>query len=110
MGLAFVAQTPAYAQAIGATANLTGQVTDSTGAVIPGVKLTLESAATGVTIEGESSEIGYYRFSSLRPDTYTLRVEQPGFNIASVENIILQGSEDEQRQRRLGAQHGSGRS
>ena len=90
VGLAFVAQTPAYAQAIGATANLTGQVTDSTGAVIPGVKLTLESAATGVTIEGESNEVGYYRFSSLRPDTYTLRVEQPGFNIASVENIILQ--------------------
>ena len=90
VGLAFVAQTPAYAQAIGATANLTGQVTDSTGAVIPGVKLTLESAATGVTIEGESNEVGYYRFSSLRPDTYTLTVEQPGFNIASVENIILQ--------------------
>ena len=89
-GLAVVVQTPAYAQAIGATANLTGQVTDSTGAVIPGVKLTLESAATGVTIEGESNEVGYYRFSSLRPDTYTLRVEQPGFNIASVENIILQ--------------------
>jgi hypothetical protein len=90
VGLAFVAQTPAYAQAIGATANLTGQVTDSTGAVIPGVRLSLQSAGTGVTIEGESNEVGYYRFSSLRPDTYTLTVEQPGFNIASVENIILQ--------------------
>ena len=90
VGLTLVVQTPAYVQAIGATANLTGQVTDSTGAVIPRVKMSLENEGTGVTIEGESNELGYYRFSSLRPDTYTLRAEQPGFNIAAVENIILQ--------------------
>ena len=85
-GLALVMQAPVYAQ----TATLVGQVADETGAVIPGVKLTLENQETGVSIEGESNEVGYYRFSFLRPANYTLTAEQPGFTIATVENIILQ--------------------
>ena len=85
-GLAHVMQAPVYAQ----TATLVGQVADETGAVIPGVKLTLENLDTNVSIQGESNEVGYYRFSFLRPATYTLTAEQPGFTIATVENIILQ--------------------
>ena len=85
-GLALVMQAPVYAQ----TATLVGQVADETGAVIPGVKLTLENQDTNVSIEGESNEVGYYRFSFLRPANYTLTAEQPGFTIATVENIILQ--------------------
>ena len=88
--LALVSHDPASAQAIGATATLTGQVIDISGAAIPGVRMSLENADTGVTVEGESNEIGYYRFSLLRPDTYTLRAEVPGFNIASVSDIVLQ--------------------
>ncbi len=65
-------------------------MTDISGAAIPGVRMSLENADTGVTVEVESNEIGYYRFSLLRPDTYTLRAELPGFNIASVSDIVLQ--------------------
>ena len=87
-GLALVVQTPAYAQ--GATAALTGQVVDETGAVIPAVKLTLENPETQQIEETESNEIGYYRFSFLRPSTYVLTAEITGFTTATFENIVLQ--------------------
>ena len=89
-GLALLSQAPVYAQAQGATATLVGQVTDETGAVIPGVKLSLTNQDTNVTVDGESNEVGYYRFSFLRPASYTLTAEQPGFTINTVENIVLQ--------------------
>ena len=89
-GLTLVMQTPAYAQAQGATGTLVGQVTDESEAVIPGVKLSLTNSDTNVTIDGESNEAGYYRFSFLRPATYTLTAEQPGFTINAIENIVLQ--------------------
>ena len=89
-GLTLVMQAPVYAQAQGATATLVGQVADETGAVIPGVQLTLDNQDTNVSIQGESNEVGYYRFSFLRPATYILTAQQPGFTIASVENIVLQ--------------------
>ena len=86
-GLALVMQAPVYAQ----TATLVGQVADETGAVIPGVKLTLENQETGVSIEGESNEVGYYRFSFLASGQLIhSRRSSPGFTIATVENIILQ--------------------
>ena len=88
-GLAVVAQIPAYAQGQGATATLTGQVTDASGSVVPGAKVTLTGDDTGVIIEGESNSSGYYRFPALRPAKYTLTVEQAGFAIAAVEEIIL---------------------
>ena len=87
-GLALVMQTPVYAQVADAT--LVGQITDETGAVIPGVKLTIENLDTNVSIQGESNEAGYYRFSFLRPASYTLTAELPGFTINTVENIVLQ--------------------
>ncbi len=87
--IAVVMASPAYAQAIGATATVTGQVADATGAVIPGARLTLENLATQVVVETTSNELGYYRFSFLRPASFVLTAESVGFSIATVENITL---------------------
>lgn len=84
------AHQPVYGQAQGATSTLVGQVTDETGAVIPGVELTLTNQDTNVAVLSQSNEVGYYRFSFLRPATYTLTAQQPGFTINTVENIVLQ--------------------
>ncbi len=58
---------------------ITGRVTDSSGAVIPGVTVTLTSPAVMGTREGISDERGSYRFDGLPLGTYTLKYELPGF-------------------------------
>jgi hypothetical protein len=80
---------PAWAQGQGATATLTGQVTDQSGAAIPGVQLSLVSTAGGQPINTTTNETGYYRFSFLRPDTYTLTAKMKGFGDVTVPNITL---------------------
>ena len=61
-----------YAQSI--NANLSGTVTDSSGAVIVGAKLTLTNAASKSTTTYESDDAGRYVFRDLEPGTYSLEV------------------------------------
>ena len=61
------------------TGGVTGTVTDQSGAVVPGAKITLTNNATSVTETTESTATGTYSFSGMRPATYTLRAEQRGF-------------------------------
>lgn len=61
------------------TGGVTGTVTDPTGAVVPGVKVTLTNSSTSVTETTQSTATGTYSFSGIRPATYTLRAEQRGF-------------------------------
>jgi hypothetical protein len=70
---------PALAQ-IGQTATLTGTVTDTTGAVVPGATVTV----TGESLIGGSRTAttdanGTYRFPALPPGRYKLTVEMPSF-------------------------------
>jgi len=78
----------AWAQA--GTGELTGLVTDATGAVVPGVQVDLVNSATGIGRQTLSSSAGVYRFVSLPiVGTYTLTVQQPGFKVAKVEGIVM---------------------
>lgn len=61
------------------TGGVTGTVTDPTGAVVPGVKVTLTNNATNISESTESTATGTYSFSGMRPATYTLRAELRGF-------------------------------
>jgi len=69
---------------------LTGVVTDATGAVVPGVRVDLVNSATGVARQTLSSSAGIYRFVSLPiVGTYTLTAQQQGFKVAKVEGIVM---------------------
>lgn len=81
---------PAYAQGQLSTATLTGRVMDQTGAVIPGAHAELQRNAGGVPLAATTNESGYYRFSLLRPDIYTLRVTKEGFSEAVISAVTLQ--------------------
>ena len=72
-----------------ATTSLNGRVSDATGAVIPGAKVTLllQSTAAVRTITSDSS--GHYQLSQLTPGRYTLSVSAPGFATAERPNIDL---------------------
>jgi len=89
IGFGFAAMRPACAQGEGATATLTGQVTDQSGAAVPGVQLSLVSTTGGQPISTATNETGYYRFAFLRPDTYTLTATMKGFGDVTVPNITL---------------------
>ncbi len=84
--LALVMSSPLAAQST-YTAQLTGVVSDVSGAVIPGAKVTLTDAATNVASSSTTNGRGIYVFTSIRPATYTIRVEAP--NLATQERKDL---------------------
>jgi Carboxypeptidase regulatory-like domain len=66
-----------FAQTTNAT--LGGTVTDSSGALIPGVSITATNTQTGIVTKLVTNESGAYQFASLQTGTYNVRAELPGF-------------------------------
>ncbi|CAN5323174.1 hypothetical protein BH20ACI2_BH20ACI2_11400 [soil metagenome] len=58
---------------------LRGTVTDESGALLPGVMLTLANESAGITRNSISDASGEYQFQQLPVGTYRLRVERSGF-------------------------------
>ena len=75
------------------TTSLTGSVADLTGALVPGAKLTLRSAETGVERNVVSDAGGRYLIPLLPPGKYNLSAQAPGFADEVVTNIVLQVNE-----------------
>jgi hypothetical protein len=69
-------------------ATLTGTVTDSTGAVLPGVTITAVNEATGNTFTGITDERGIYRIP-VRVGAYQLTVELAGFTTVTRTGVQL---------------------
>lgn len=67
--------------ALGQTAvtSLHGAVTDQTGAVISGAKLTIVNPETGFKAEHVSDAGGQFAFEQITPGTYTVEVQAAGF-------------------------------
>src|SRR5262245_47172749 len=69
------------------TTEITGVITDLTGARIALALVTVKNNATTQTRETQSTVTGIYRFPSLTPAVYELRVFIPGFNEEVISNI-----------------------
>ena len=76
----------AYAQY---RAGIQGVVTDSSGSLINGAKVTLTNHETGQTITTTTNDSGIYNFSGLPPSTYTLAVEMTGFKRKVLEEVTV---------------------
>lgn len=74
VGALFLLPVTGYAQ----EATLTGTVTDSTGAVLPGVTVTAVNEATGNTFTAATDERGIYRIP-VRVGAYQVTAELQGF-------------------------------
>jgi Carboxypeptidase regulatory-like domain/TonB dependent receptor len=61
------------------TTSLRGTVSDKTGGVVQGAKVTLSNPVQAVERTGTTSASGAYQFLSLPPGTYSLTVEMTGF-------------------------------
>jgi hypothetical protein len=70
-------------------AGIQGTVTDPTGALISGAKITLVNKETGRKSEATAGSEGFYRFSSLAPGAYKLIVEREGFKKKELENVTV---------------------
>ncbi|MGO8790963.1 MAG: carboxypeptidase regulatory-like domain-containing protein [Terriglobia bacterium] len=83
----FLAALPLQAQL--PTAKVAGTVTDPSGAVIPGAKITLTNTSNGFVYIGIANGSGEYVVPNLAPANYTLRVEAKGFNTYVQQGIGL---------------------
>lgn len=68
---------------------ITGTVTDSSGAVVPGVEVTVTNQATNVTVKQTSNGSGYYTAEALAPGDYTVSTKKQGFKSTVLKNIHL---------------------
>lgn len=80
VGLAMVPSL-GFAQASG-TGSVVGRVADSSGAVLPGVTVTLKSAEALGQYTGVTDALGQYRVTNLPPAAYEARAELQGFQSA----------------------------
>ena len=71
------------------TAQLTGVVSDVSGAVIPGAKVTLTDEATNVASNRATNDRGIYVFTGIRPASYSIRVEAPNLATQERKNLTL---------------------
>ena len=55
-------------------AGVQGTVADTTGAVVPGVEITVTNQETGVSQKGTTREAGFYAVTNLPPGKYTVTV------------------------------------
>ena len=78
---------PAWAQQ--ATAELNGRVTDSSGAVLPGVTVTATQTATGLERTAVTDGSGAYLITNLPPGPYRLEVTLQGFRTYVQTGLVL---------------------
>ena len=78
---------PVMGQAVNAT--LLGTVTDSSGAAVANVKVTITETNTGISHTSQTNESGNYVFPDLPPGTYRVIAELSGFKRESRAGIDL---------------------
>jgi len=70
-------------------ATIFGTITDSSGAVVPGVNVTIANEGTGLNRSALTDRAGQYRFAGLPIGRYSLRTEKTGFQSQVREGIEL---------------------
>src|SRR3989442_3462054 len=75
------AQTP--------TAQLTGRIADSSGAVIVGAQVMVKNSDTGIRRETTSNELGSYTIPLLDPGNYEVTTSKEGFRSISRSGLTL---------------------
>jgi hypothetical protein len=75
-------------------ASLVGTVTDSSGAVIPGVSVKVISDGTNASVNLETDAAGEYRAVNLTPGNYIVEAEKSGFQRYVTRGLVLQVAQE----------------
>ncbi len=66
-----------------------GTVTDTSGAVVSGAKVTVKNTATGLERTTQTSADGSYAIPELPLGTYTVTISQQGFQTSIANNVVV---------------------
>jgi outer membrane receptor protein involved in Fe transport len=77
------------------TGQITGTISDATGAVLVGAKVAAKSVNTGLTRETTTNSAGIYTIPSLRADRYEVTIEASGFRKVTQHVEVSVGSRNE---------------
>jgi hypothetical protein len=89
LGLVMFQASAMTAHAQGATATLSGTVTDQNDAVVPGVSVAVISITQGFQRSTITNREGAFVVPLLPPGTYTVKAEREGFTTAEVPDVVL---------------------
>src|SRR5437773_10160133 len=82
-----------FAQSSTGTATMIGAVSDSTGSVVPGAKVTVTNKDAGYVFTSVSTSEGTWYIPNLNPGNYQLRIEAAGFKAYVQDGISLRTAE-----------------
>jgi len=74
-----------------ALSGINGTVTDTSGAVVPGAKVTITNVDTNVSQTAVTTSVGSYYVTDLIPGTYTVKVEKLGFKAFLSNGVVVAG-------------------
>ncbi|PYV21558.1 MAG: hypothetical protein DMG24_19210, partial [Acidobacteria bacterium] len=75
------------------TGTISGTITDATGAVVPGAKITVTNKATGLTQTTTTRDNGYYTIVNLPGGEYDVTAEKEGFQRCANTGVHLDPAE-----------------
>lgn len=82
---------PAFAQKV--TGSITGEVTDSTGAMLPGVTVLVVSAETSAHRTVTTNNQGEFDVQELNPGTYSVTITKSGFKKVEAKDVVVHVSD-----------------
>jgi hypothetical protein len=83
----FLLSLSAFAQV--QNGQITGVISDPSGAVVPHASVHVRNLATGYEADFESNSVGIYSAPELIVGSYTIRVSVPGFKTVTATNLFL---------------------
>ena len=89
MVLAFVVLMAGVLSAQTFRGTILGTVTDPSGALVSGAKVTVKNVATGLERSTQTSADGSYSIPELPIGTYTVTITQPGFQTSSTTGVVV---------------------
>src|SRR5216683_7036625 len=70
------------------TSAIIGQVSDASGAAVPGAVVTVTNRETGLRRSASTDEAGRFNFPQLKPGTYSVKAEAQGFEPRQNDNVV----------------------
>jgi hypothetical protein len=90
--VAMLLSTPAVSQSI--TGTVSGIVTDTNGAAIPGATVALVGEQKADSRSSTTNDAGRFSFAAVHPGAYSLRIEQKGFQALEQKSVVLSANEN----------------
>jgi outer membrane receptor protein involved in Fe transport len=91
--IGLVAAVPTLLAQLAGSATINGTVTDTSGAVVPGVTITIHHTETGADRKTETSDAGLYNAAFLAPGHYEITAAKTGFGTRVRKDVALQVGE-----------------